>query len=330
MNIATQRAPTLQTIQQPVRAKLDKVSHAMARIAASDLPLVGQVSAHLLTMRGKMFRPTLLLLSSEVTGEAEDQAVTLAASLELIHLATLVHDDAVDHSALRRGMPTVNALFSHQISVIMGDFLYSTALTHLVGVGNLEALQALTRASTEMTLGEMRQLAVTDPLGFSEREYYDLIRSKTASLMRAACELGALSGARRYRDALGDFGENLGMAFQITDDLLDYREEKETTGKPSGLDLKEHKVTLPLIHALRQMSVASRRQVEKLFASETVAEEDVAMVVRIVGENGGFDYARQQGEEFAERAQEALAGLPDTVARRSLTASISYVMERHS
>jgi octaprenyl-diphosphate synthase len=302
----------------------------MARIVSSDLPLVGQVSAHLLAMRGKLFRPTLLLLSSEVAEEPNDKAVTIAAALELIHLATLVHDDAVDHSVLRRGMPTVNALFSHQVSVIMGDFLYSTALTHLVGLGDLEALQALTRASTEMTLGEMRQLAVTDPLRFTESEYYDLIRSKTASLMRAACELGALSGARRYRDALGSFGENLGMAFQISDDLLDYREEKETTGKPSGLDLREHKVTLPLIHALRRMSSSSRKEVERLFDSETASDDDIAAVVRIVGENGGFEYARERGEEFAGRAHDALADLPDTVARRSLSASISDVMERHS
>jgi octaprenyl-diphosphate synthase len=256
--------------------------------------------------------------------------VTLAAALELIHLATLVHDDAVDHSALRRGMPTVNALFSHQISVIMGDFLYSTALTHLVGLGDLEALQALTRASTEMTLGEMRQLAVTEPLRFTEREYYDLIRSKTASLMRTACELGALAGARRYGAALGDFGENLGMAFQIADDLLDYREQKETTGKPSGLDLREHKVTLPLIHALREMSPSSRKEVERLFDSETVTDDDIASVVRIVEENRGFDYARERGDEYAEKAHDALSDLPDTVARSSLTGSISYVMERHS
>lgn len=330
VRVITPEGATLQAIQKPVREKLERVSHAMVDIVASDLPLVGQVSAHLLAMRGKMFRPTLLLLSSEADEKPQEQAVTLAATLELIHLATLVHDDAVDHSVLRRGMPTVNALFSHQISVIMGDFLYSTALTHLVGLGNLEALQALTRASTEMTLGEMRQLAVVDPLRFTENEYYDLIRSKTASLMRTACELGALSGANRYCDALGNFGENLGMAFQIADDLLDYREEKETTGKPSGLDLREHKVTLPLIHALREMSPASRRQVEKLFDSETASDEDIASVVRIVEESGGFDYARQQGEEFAERAHEALVELPDTVARRSLTASISYVMERHS
>jgi octaprenyl-diphosphate synthase len=337
-SVSASRGVTLQEIQRPVRDKLDGVSHAMARIVASDMPLVGRVGAHLLAMRGKLFRPTLLLLSSQVEeregsgkGEAgKDMAVTLAAALELIHLATLVHDDAVDHSALRRGMPTVNALFSHQISVIMGDFLYSTALTHLVGLGDLEALQALTRASTEMTLGEMRQLAVTEPLRFTEREYYDLIRSKTASLMRTACELGALAGARQYGAALGDFGENLGMAFQIADDLLDYREEKETTGKPSGLDLREHKVTLPLIYALREMSPSSRKEVERLFGSETVTDEDIASVVRIVEENGGFDYARERGDEYAEKAHDALANLPDTVARSSLTASISYVMERHS
>ena len=341
MNGAVPRGVSLQAIQIPVRSQLDDVSQAMATIVASKMPLVGQVSAHLLAMRGKLFRPTLLLLSSQVeereagggkgeAGASSDKAVALAAALELIHLATLVHDDAVDHSALRRGMPTVNALFSHQISVIMGDFLYSTALTHLVGLGDLAALQALTRASTEMTLGEMRQLGVTEPLKFTEGEYYDLIRSKTASLMRTACELGALAGARSHEKELGDFGENLGMAFQITDDLLDYREVKETTGKPSGLDLREHKVTLPLIHALREMSSASRKEVERLFDSETVTDDEIAAIVQIVADSGGFEYARQRGEEFAGRAHDALSDLPDTVARRSLSASISYVMERHS
>jgi len=324
------RGITLPAIQAPIRERLDEVSRAMGRIVSSELPLVGQVSAHLLAMRGKMFRPTLLLLSSEADGTGEEKAVRIAAALELIHLATLVHDDAVDHSALRRGMPTVNAMFSHQISVIMGDFLYSTALTELVGLGDLEALQALTRASTEMTLGEMRQLAVIEPLDFGESEYYDLIRSKTASLMRAACELGAISGARKYRRALGEYGENLGMAFQITDDLLDYREVKETTGKPSGLDLREHKVTLPLIHALREMSAKSRQDVERLFRSDELSDEDIANVGSIVAANGGFDYARARGEEFAGRAQDALSALPDTAARAALSDAISYVMERHS
>jgi octaprenyl-diphosphate synthase len=330
VSVTARRAVTLQSIQAPIRPRLDQVSVAMGQIVSSKLPLVGQVSAHLLAMRGKMFRPTLLLLSSDVAGEGEEQAVSIAASLELIHLATLVHDDAVDHSALRRGMPTVNAMFSHQISVIMGDFLYSTALTQLVSLGNLAALQALTRASTEMTLGEMRQLAVTAPLDFTEGEYYDLIRSKTASLMRTACELGALSGARSYERALGEYGENLGMAFQITDDLLDYREVEATTGKPSGLDLREHKVTLPLIHALRDMPAKSKKEVRRVFENEIVSDADIATVVSIVSDCGGFEYARARGEEFAERAEDALSELPDTVARASLSDAISYVMERHS
>lgn len=321
---------TLAEIQAPIRRRLDEVSVEMGRIVSSDMPLVGQVSTHLLAMRGKLFRPTLMLLSSGASGGEPELAVPLAACLELIHLATLVHDDAVDHSALRRGMPTVNSLFSHQISVIMGDFLYSTALTRLVSLGNIEALHALTRASTEMTLGEMRQLAVTAPLSFTEEEYYALIRSKTASLMRAACEIGALVGAKEHSEALAAYGENLGMAFQITDDLIDYTEAKETTGKPTGLDLHEHKVTLPLIFALRQASSSDRVAIEKVFATEDPAAADIAKVVAIVGESGGFDYAREQGEVYAARAREAAAGLPPTVARTALEASISYVMERHS
>lgn len=323
-------AASLAEIQAPVRNRLDEVPVEMARIVSSDLPLVGQVSSHLLAMRGKLFRPTLLLLSSCTTDAVAEKAVPLAACLELIHLATLVHDDAVDHSALRRGMPTVNSLFSHQISVIMGDFLYSTALTRLVGIGDIEALRALTRASTEMTLGEMRQLAVAAPLAFSEEDYYALIRSKTASLMRAACEIGALAGAPDHRDALGAYGENLGMAFQITDDLIDYTEAKETTGKPAGLDLHEHKVTLPLIFALRRAPAAERAAIEKVFGSDDPGAESIARVVAIVGERGGFEYARERGEVYASRARDALSELPATVARTALEASISYVMERHS
>ena len=329
-NGATATKASLAEIQAPIRGRLDEVSAEMGRIVFSDLPLVAQVGRHLLEMRGKLFRPTLLLLSSATAGQDAEAAVPLGACVELIHLATLVHDDAVDHSALRRGMPTVNSLFSHQISVIMGDFLYSTALTRLVSLKNIEALEALTRASTEMTLGEMRQLAVTAPLAFTEEEYYALIRSKTASLMRAACEIGALAGAPRHSAALAEYGENLGMAFQIADDLIDYTEVKETAGKPTGLDIHEHKVTLPLIFALRQASARDRAEIERVFAAADPDAGAIARVVTIVGESGGFDYAREKGEVYAARAREAAAGLPPGVARTALEASISYVMERHS
>jgi len=323
-------ATALQRLQAPVRDKLDEVTEEMWRAVATDAPLVAQMSAHLMAMRGKMFRPTLVLLSSSVNDRSEKKAVPLAAAVELIHLATLVHDDAVDHSVLRRGMPTLNSLFNHQISVIMGDFLYSTALNLLVAVGNIAALRALTRASTEMTIGELRQLAGTKPLEFSEDDYFALIRAKTASLMSAACEIGSLCGASEHNEALARYGENLGMTFQITDDLIDYTEAASTVGKPTGIDLREHKVTLPLIAALGRMTPAAKKKVEQLFAAETPDDSSIGEVIAIVTETGGLEYARGVASSYAAEAERALESLPDTVARTALIESISYVMERHA
>ena len=326
----TQEKASLARIQASVKDRLDAVTEDMVTAVSHDAPLVAQMGTHLMAMRGKMFRPTLVLLCSSVEDTPEPFAITLAAAVELIHLATLVHDDAVDHSVLRRGMPTLNSLFSHQISVIMGDFLYSTALTKLVSLGDLDALRALTRASTEMTVGEMRQLAVQDALSFTEDDYYRLIGSKTASLISAACEIGSLAGARHHRQALADYGSALGMAFQIADDLIDYTEKESTTGKPTGLDLKEHKVTLPLIAAMRLMGSDDRRRVDQLFANSDPGDAEVRDVIQIVADNGGLDYAREKGAVFAEQAKAALANVPGTVARTALIESISYVMERHA
>jgi len=329
----TTRTPTaltaaLRDIQSPARQQLGAVSQELWRIVSADVPLVQEVQQHLMGMKGKLFRPTLLLLSSLVEERSEPRAVTYAAVIELIHLATLVHDDAVDHSALRRGMPTVNSLFSHQVSVIMGDFLYLRALRELVALGDLEAMRAITDASNEMTLGEMRQLSAIDALAFTERDYETLIRAKTASLFMAACSVGALCGAPRHRDALVRFGERLGMVFQVVDDLLDYTEGQEMTGKPSGLDLKEHKVTLPLIAALREMPARERGRVDALFASAEPDDEAIGEVVGIVRDHGGLDYARRRGEQFAREAEEALADLPESPARTSLVDAIAYVVER--
>ena len=321
----------LREIQRPIRGRLEGVPEELARIVAVDLPRMEEVKSYLLLMQGKMFRPTLVLLSSD-TGEAAEptRALTLSAIVEIIHLATLVHDDAVDHSVLRRGMPTINAAFSHQVAVIMGDFLYLRALAELVGRGEHEALSVMTRASQQMTVGEMRQLMAHDTLGFSEQDYYALIASKTASLMSAACEMGALCGNVRYRRELARYGERLGMAFQIADDLLDYTADAEEMGKPTGLDLREHKVTLPLIAALPTMTAAERAVVDKLFSEAEPDDRDIATVVDIVSERGGLEYARRRGEEFARDAESALAVLPETEARTALLDAITYVLERRN
>jgi octaprenyl-diphosphate synthase len=323
-------ASALLDIQAPVRAELDRVPAETWRIVKADAPIIAAVNAHLMGMKGKMLRPTLLLLSSALEDRSAPRAVSMAAVAELVHLASVVHDDSVDHSNVRRGQPTINALFSHQIAVIMGDYLYSRALAELVRLEDLEPLRAFTSASNEMTLGEMRQLSSYDALGFSERDYFALNRAKTASLLGAACEVGALCGAPRHRAALRRYGEQLGMAFQLADDLLDYTETESVTGKPSGNDLREHKVTLPLIAALPSMSAAQRAPVDALFESAVPDDAQIAEVVGIVTECGGLEYARRKGEEFAQEAEEALAGLPASEARQSLADAIAYVLDRRS
>jgi octaprenyl-diphosphate synthase len=302
----------------------------MRRIVTADLPMIEQVSGHLLQMRGKMFRPTLALLSSETDGAAEPRVVTLASVVELMHLASLVHDDSVDHSALRRGLPTVNSLFSHQVSVIMGDFLYSRALEALVALADLELLRVLTAVSSQLTIGEMRQLAAVERLAFTEAEYESLIEAKTASLLSAACETGAMCGAPRYRAQLKLYGARLGMAFQVADDILDYTGTASVTGKPSGLDLREHKVTLPLIAALPRLTASGRTAVERLFRTEAPGDDQLAEVVGLVTDAGGIDVARERGEQFALEAEAALDGLPDSPARTALADAIQYVMHRRS
>jgi octaprenyl-diphosphate synthase len=323
-------ASALLDIQAPVREQLDAVPAEMWRIVQADAPIIAAVSAHLMGMKGKMLRPTLLLLSSALEDRPAARAVSMAAVAELVHLASVVHDDSVDHSNVRRGQPTINAFFSHQIAVIMGDYLYSRALAELVRLGDLEPLRAFTSASNEMTLGEMRQLASYDALSFSEGDYFALNRAKTASLLGAACEVGALCGAPRHRAALRRYGERLGMAFQLADDLLDYTETESVTGKPSGNDLREHKVTLPLIAALPAMSLAQRAIVDSLFESALPDDAQIAEVVQVVTECGGLEYARRRGEEFAEEAEQALAGLPASEARQSLADAIAYVLDRRS
>jgi octaprenyl-diphosphate synthase len=322
--------PELRDIQAAIRTRLDDVAGEMRRIVSVDAPLVARIGAHLMSMKGKMLRPTLVLLASNVEERSEPEATRLAAVVELIHLATLVHDDAVDHSVLRRGVATVNALFSQQISVIAGDFIYARALTELVDLGQLEPIEVLTRTSAEMSIGELRQLATVDALAFSENDYIVLITAKTASLMAAACEVGSLAGATDHRRALASFGHSLGMAFQIIDDLIDFTEEESTTGKPAGLDLREHKVTLPLIAALDEMSRAGRREVESLFSTAAPDDDQVGRVTAIVRESGGLDYARSRAVAYAEHASEALEGLPETAAVGSLRHIVGYVLDRHA
>lgn len=320
--------PHLADIQAPIRDRLDSVVDEIRRIVVSDFAPVETVNEYLMKIRGKLFRPGLVLLCDELEGRPSPQAATLAAIVELVHLATLVHDDAVDHSVLRRGMPTVNALWSHQVAIIMGDYLYTRSLMEITRLGRIEPIQVLANAANDMTVGEMRQLSSHDALHFSSDDYYRLIDAKTASLMAAACELGAITGAPRFRPQLKTFGRELGLAFQIADDLLDYTADSAVTGKPTGLDLREHKVTLPLIAVLPQLSRAERARVDALFADPEPDDESIAGVVEVVRGRGGLEFAREAALECAGRAAEALEGLPEGPPLDALRDGIVYAVER--
>jgi octaprenyl-diphosphate synthase len=324
------RTPKLSQIQRSVRDDVERVVDELRRIVLSDFPAIGEVNEHLLWARGKLFRPTLLLLSHRVSGGSDPRAVTLAAIVELVHLATLVHDDAVDHSVLRRGMPTVNALWNHQTAVIMGDYLYSRSITALAELGQVDFIRVLSRAANEMSVGELRQLSSCDALHFTEQDYDRLISSKTASLMSAACELGAAFAGDDHREPLGRYGHALGMAFQIVDDLLDFTESEAMVGKPTGQDLREHKVTLPLIAAMREMAPAARREVEHFFADPVPSDAGIDRITALVRANGGLEYARNRADEFGRGAVEALLELPDSEDTDALRAAVSYVVERRN
>ena len=321
---------SLLSVQAAVREELDSVFQEIRRIVVADFAPIAEANAHLLRIRGKMFRPTLVLLAARCTGEVTERHVTLAAVVELIHLATLVHDDSVDHSVLRRGQPTINALFSHQVAVIMGDYLYSRAIIELVELADPESLRVMARVTNEMTVGEMRELAAHDVLDYSEGEYDRLIGSKTASLMSAACEIGGLQGSRRERDGLRRYGHYLGMAFQVTDDLLDYTETEAVTGKPAGLDLREHKITLPLIAALPRMSPDERQVVADLMRDAEPSDDVIAAVIRLVESRGGIEAAQERATRLARRAEDELMSLPSGSARDALRDCVTYAIERRS
>jgi len=320
--------PTLETLQHPVRGRLARMETFLGDLVTADFGPINEVSEYLLQARGKYLRPTLVLLANEVGRRPDEAAERLAAIVELMHVATLVHDDAVDHSPKRRGMPTVNARWTHQVAVIMGDYLYSRALLEVTRTGPAEAVAILAAASNQMSIGEMRQLAARDALGATEDDYYRLCACKTASLMSAASELGALTGAVEHREALAAYGRDLGMAFQIVDDLIDYTVPADITGKPRGHDLKEHKVTLPLIAALPELRPGDRATVEALFADPEPGEEQVAEVAALVRSSGGLDYARARAAEFAEKAAGYLDSIPEDPFVRMLRLTVEFVLER--
>jgi len=321
--------PSLAAIQGLVHEVLDGVLARMGAVLANDVPFINEVSFHLNQMRGKLFRPALLALANRVEERPDPREVPLGAVVEIIHLATLVHDDSIDGSSLRRGLPTLNSRWGHKVSIIMGDYLYSRAMAEITRIGDLELIELAARVTNELTIGEMVEIAHHGRLVEDPAQYFFMIEKKTASLLAAACEMGAAIGAPGCRGALRDYGQRLGMAFQLVDDMMDYGGEQSIMGKPAGSDLREGQATFPLLAILPRLDSRERRTVQAVFPGSGGPDSDaIERVIELVRARGGIDATRQIARKYAERAREALLPLPVTPAREVLAAAVDYVLGR--
>lgn len=323
-----QQRPSLTAIQGLVHGVLDDVLAHMGRVLEAEVPFINEVSFHLQQMRGKLFRPVLLALANRVEESPDPREVPLGAVIEIIHLATLVHDDSIDHADVRRGIPTLNNKWNHDVSVIMGDYLYSRAMAEITRIGDLRLIELAARVTNDMTIGEMVEIAHHRRLVEDPRQYFYLIEKKTASLIATACEMGAVIGAPAHREALTLYGQRLGMAFQLIDDLMDYGGSQAVMGKAAGSDLREGQVTFPLLAVLPRLSPTERRTVQQVFADDPAVPTAIDRVIELVHAHGGIEATRRIAREYAERAQEALAEVPATPAREVLEAAVDYVLAR--
>jgi octaprenyl-diphosphate synthase len=319
-------------VQKPVRRELERVQSRLRGLFRTPIPILNQVGGHVLATRGKKLRPTLLLLVARLRGHLGPDAVLCATVIEMVHAAALIHDDSVDRSGLRRGKPTVNGLWTDEMAIIMGDYLYAQAMTMLVENDQGKAMKVLARVVTEMSCGEALEFQYAHNLDVTEAEYEELMRAKTGSLFGAATEIGAgLNGGGRSparQERYRAFGERIGVAFQIVDDLFDYLSEEETAGKPVGYDLAEGKVTLPLIAALRSATEKDRRTLRTLAGRRTWTHGQWDRLRALVARAGGFDYARRRAAELAESSRGVLEGEPANAARHALEHAIDYSVQR--
>ncbi|HWO57189.1 MAG TPA: polyprenyl synthetase family protein [bacterium] len=291
--------------------------------------LIGAMAAHVLASPGKRIRPAMYLLSSYV--HTPDRQVTIegAVAIELIHTATLLHDDVNDNADQRRGRPSANRIWGNLAAVLMGDHLFAKAFRVMVDTGNPRILRTISLATERVAVGELLQLQETGNIAATEAIYLRIIGDKTASLFSAACEAGALThGNEQWGERFRSFGEYVGLGFQIADDLLDYWGDTARTGKPTGNDLKAGKVTLPLIYALRDAQDSERRDIARVLTGGS--DNGIGEVVDFVRARGGFAYAQAKAENFRNLALEQIADLADSAYKRALIEVVNHSVSRQS
>ena len=296
----------------------------------SHVALIRKVGEYVLASGGKRVRPILLLLAARLAGYRGDAHIGLASVVEFIHTATLLHDDVVDSAVLRRGNASANSVWGNEASVLVGDFLFAKSFSIMVRGGNLGVLQALSDATTQMAEGEVLQLISTCDLEMDEERYLQVIENKTAILISAACRVGGILGAvgSGQEEALAAFGMDLGIAFQLMDDALDYVADQEEFGKAKGHDLAEGKMTLPLIYALRNCSPAERQDVAEVVETEELDDAALSRIIDLIDRYQGIEYTRKRAADMVARAKSHLEIFPGSPEREALFGVADYVLSR--
>lgn len=320
---------SLENIQQPIAREMEAFEDYFKSAMRSDNMLLDKITHYIIKRKGKQMRPMFVFLSSKVCGEVTSSTYTAASLIELLHTATLVHDDVVDVANTRRGFFSINALWKNKIAVLVGDYLLSRGLLMSVDKGEFQLLRIVSNAVKEMSEGELLQQEKSRLLNITEEVYYEIIRQKTASLIAACCESGAVAAGASEVDTktMYDFGLNVGLAFQIKDDLLDYG-FGEKIGKPIGIDIKERKLTLPLIAALRKADSSERKELMTIIKRHNTDGARVNRLVKRVVELGGIDYAIEKMNHYRDQALRQLEHFSESPAKNSLIDLVHYTINR--
>lgn len=319
----------LSEISQIINVELEQFNSQFKKSIWSDTKIVNFIIRYLLKQKGKKIRPLLVIFSSKICGNVSDRTYRGATLVELLHTATLVHDDVVDEAETRRGFPSINAVWKNKAAVLIGDYLLAKGLMTAVDGNDFDFLRVITNTVKRMSEGELLQSSKTRKLNNDEETYYKIISDKTASLLSTCCEVGA----RAVTDddikitAMRNFGENLGIAFQIRDDILDYIGKKSILGKPLGGDIREKKLTLPLIYALKNSSKEKSNEVMKILKMKE-RKMDVDKVIDFVIQNGGIEYSENAAKEYGEKAKKELSIFPDSEIKSSLLELVDFIIER--
>jgi len=319
----------LSEISSPIKTELDRFSELFKVSMKSKVGLVDLIARYIIRQKGKKIRPLLVLLSAKVGGGINERTYRGAVLVELLHTATLVHDDVVDNADKRRNFWSINKIFKNKAAVLMGDYLLSRGLMIAVEGKDYDFLGVITNTVKRMAEGELLQIQKTRRLNIDEETYFKIISDKTASLLETCCEIGALSASENpdYHKAMKEFGESIGIAFQIKDDILDYEGKTKLIGKPVGGDIKEKKITLPLIYSLNHVSNGEASEIRKMIKNGN-ERDNVKDIIDFVRKNNGINYSLDKAHLYSEKAKEALKVFPDSPSRIALEALVDFVIDR--